>query len=119
MRDVHVQVQGQVGDEISVVSIDHDIVRSAKQGESDVHSAKRGENAKGPPNNFDEPETDLKTKKYLIPFLSKPYSTYEPSGPHRQKEKQPKEKSCQLFLRAVKSLHTNEQFVCRKCAAKA
>ena len=46
------QVQGQVGDEISVVSIDHDIVRSAKRRENDVPNAKRGENAKGPPNNL-------------------------------------------------------------------
>ena len=56
--EVHVQVkgqadhqgQGQVEDEISVVSKDHDIVRIAKRGESDAHkesdahSAKRGEN---------------------------------------------------------------------------
>ena len=40
MREVHVQVQGQVGDEISVVSIDHDIVRrpSTIMVKSDYHN---------------------------------------------------------------------------------
>ena len=48
------------------------IMTFSKWRESDVDSAKWGENAKGPSNNFDEPKRDLKTKKYLIPFLSKP-----------------------------------------------